>query len=90
MTTTLFDQALAAARQLPPRERARLVAAVVDELAEPIVTTPQPTNDAWEQLERLRKEFAQLPRSEGTVADQLERDRAERQAMLEGRSNVHA
>lgn len=33
MTQTFFEQALAAVRQLPPRERARLVAVVVEELA---------------------------------------------------------
>ena len=89
MTQTPFEQALATVRQLPPRERARLVAVVVEELA--MSTPPAPDdNAAWATLERLRREFAQLPRGEGTLADQLERDRAERQAMLEGQGNVHA
>jgi hypothetical protein len=42
MTQTVFEQALATVRQLPPRERARLVAVVVEELAvHPVVDHAQ-------------------------------------------------
>lgn len=57
MTQITFEQALATVRQLPPRERARLVAVVVEELAMPPVadhvqdarqfTLPAITGGAW-------------------------------------------
>ena len=56
MTPTTFDQVLAAARQLPPRERARLVAVVVEEL----VTVPAPprqNQDSWAQLDAFIDDF---------------------------------
>jgi len=89
MTTSSFDQILTAARQLPRSERAELIARLVHELvAEP--PSPGTSSDAWATMERLRHEFAHLPHDEGTLADQLERDRADRQALLEGRHDVHA
>jgi len=89
MTIRSFDQILTAARQLPRGERAELIARLVRELvAEP--PSPEMSSDAWATMERLRHEFAHLPHGEGTLADQLERDRADRQALLDGRHDVHA
>lgn len=94
MTITL-DQALAVARQLAPRDRAQLVAQLVTELVEPaapVAPTTATNGDAWERLEQLRREFAVLPRPAWTAAEQLERDRRERDDMLTGRpvNDVHA
>lgn len=59
MSTLTFDQTLAAARQLPPRERARLVALVVAELAEPAAPAPSSTPaDALDDLEQLISDAA--------------------------------
>lgn len=86
MTTLTFDQVLTSARQLAPHERAELIT----QLARDLAAAPVATSAAWATMERLRQEFAHLPRSEGTLADQLERDRTDRQALLEGQSDVHA
>ena len=54
----------------------------------PTIVAP---NDAWATMLRLQHEFAQMPRSGGTLAEQLERDRNEREAALigHGEENVH-
>jgi hypothetical protein len=58
MTPTLFDQVLAAARQLPPRERARLVAVVVEELAAPPTSVSAASDDVLAELDQLIAEAA--------------------------------
>jgi hypothetical protein len=51
MTTATVDQALALARQLPPRERARLIALIAQDMAiEPTPPPPSATSDPWAAL----------------------------------------
>ncbi|MCG8349464.1 MAG: hypothetical protein MI924_16990 [Chloroflexales bacterium] len=90
MTTLSFDQVLATARQLSPHDRARLVAVVVEELVSdhPLLTE----NDAWERLQRFREELYTLGPVLPTPAEQLDRDRRERDTILIGLGvdDVHA
>jgi len=94
MTIQTLDTVLTAARQLAPRDRARLVARIVEEMVEPTAAVaPQPANnDAWEQMNKIRAEFATLQPVAGSPAEQLERDRRERDEMLMGQAgaDVHA
>lgn len=53
MTTLTFDQVLTAIRQLPPHERAQLMAVVVTELAPP----PATESWSWAQLEAFITDF---------------------------------
>lgn len=86
MTTMTFEQVLSGARQLPPQERARLVATVVEELAAPPAEPAQSTtnNDAWERLNQFRTELAALEPRSMTLPEQLEADRRERDELLMG------
>lgn len=62
MTITL-DQALATARQLVPRERAQLVARIVEELVEPATAPPTgAATDTWAQLWQVADEIGAAPR----------------------------
>jgi hypothetical protein len=88
MADITLNQMFDLASRLPRTERAELVARLVHDLAaEPL--SPVTSSTAWETMERLRAEFAHLSHAEGTLADQLERDRADRQALLEGACDVH-
>jgi hypothetical protein len=89
--TTTFDQALTTARLLPPRERAQLVAQLVLELAEPYSPRPRMTDsEARAAIAELQAHFAAQGADVPLLSDQLQRDREERQAMLEGRSHVQS
>jgi hypothetical protein len=83
-----LDQALALARRLSARERARLIAALAAELAEPPHGESALANNAWANFQRLRDELAALP-ARRLASEQLEADRAERQVTLEGRGRAH-
>jgi hypothetical protein len=50
MTTATVDQALALARQLPPRDRARLIALIAHDLAIEPTPAPTATGDPWAAL----------------------------------------
>lgn len=86
MTTMTFEQVLSGARQLPPQERARLVATVVEELAAPRVEPASSitNNDAWDRLNQFRKELAALEPRSMTLPEQLEADRRECNELLMG------
>jgi len=89
MTTTdaiTLNQVLQLARQLPRSQRAELIA----QLARDLVTAdaaPDSPSDGWERLNAFRAELAaRYP--DARIGDQLDRDRRDRQAMIEGH-NVH-
>src|SRR3954469_22117147 len=87
MTATPFDQALTAARRLAPRERARLIAQLAEELVEPALAIEEAapsSEDAWERLSRFRDDLYALGPVSPTLAEQLDADRRERDAMLMG------
>ncbi len=67
MTQTTFEQALATVRQLPPRERARLVAVVVEELV------VQPVDNHAQAA----KQFTLPVITGGTWSDDIPTSRAE-------------
>jgi len=80
--TPTIDQVIELARQLPPETRVELVAQIVREL---VTDVPAPrTNDAWERLNQFRDELATLSPTSPTLAEQLDSDRRERQALIEG------
>ena len=95
MSTLSFEQVLAGARMLPPRERARLIA----RLAEDLIATPDASSaastraaDAWEQLNEVRQAFGQAQPVSPSPAEQLDQDRPERDELLMGQQDddVHA
>ena len=90
-------QVLDLAHQLPRPQRAELIAQLARDL---VAETPAPTlrhgsgeppatNDAWERLNAFREELAALEPLARTLAEQLDSDRRERQASIEGRERVH-
>jgi len=91
MTTTTpaitLRQVLDLAHQLPRPQRAELIAQLARDLVAEEATPTPPTNDAWARMARLREELATLPANR-LASEQLDADRAERQAMLEG-EHVH-
>lgn len=91
MQSATYDEALAVARRLPLPERLRLASTLAGEAAGALagVSAPNLTTDTgWERWERLRSELSARPIGATSMAAQLERDRNERQAALEGR-DVH-
>jgi len=90
MTTTdsiTLNQVLQLAHQLPRPQRAELIAQLARDLVDAEIAPPALPNDAWERLAQLRAELAALPATRSAGA-QLDTDRAERQAMIEG-DRVH-
>lgn len=84
-TTTDFDQALAIIRRLDRPTQARLVAQVVQELAqETAVPSPQVT-DPRATLAEIRAHFAKLGPVSPSMGEQLELDRQHRADLLEGK-----
>lgn len=90
MAIASFDQVLAEARQLTPRERARLVASIVAELAEPAaqLAPETPTDTAWMRLNAFYEEIERLGPAAPSVSAQLADDRRTRQEHIEGRDRV--
>lgn len=93
MVPLTFDQVFDLASQLSRAQRAELIARLVRDLAsEPDVSAPAVvSNDAWERLQQFRDELYALGPVTPTPAEQLERDRRERDALLMGglNDNVH-
>lgn len=100
MTTTTptitLRQVLDLAHQLPRSQRAELIAQLARDLVAEEATPTEsrqkegpPTNDAWERLNAFRAELAALDRPPRTLAEQLDADRRERQASIEGQERVH-
>jgi hypothetical protein len=89
--TPTLDQVLDLAHRLPRTQRAELVAQIVRELAAPesAANIPSP-EDPWQRLDHFRDELATLSPASPTLAEQLDRDRRERQAMIEGSGHGHA
>lgn len=67
MPTHTFDQALATVRQLPPRERARLVAVIVEELA--ALPAGAPAADSDDVLDELDQLIAEASHAGPAAAD---------------------
>jgi hypothetical protein len=92
--TTTFAEVLAGARMLTPTERARLIALLAEELAlraQASNTAAQAAYDeAWARWDRLRADLAALGPTTPTLAEQLDQDRRERDAMLMGRTDDDA
>lgn len=84
-TTTDYDQALVLIRRLDRPTQARLVAQVVQELAQ---ETPAPApriTDPHAVLAEIRAHFAKLGPVSPSPAEQLELDRQHRADLLEGK-----
>ena len=79
-----YEQALELIRRLDRPTQARLIAQVVQELAtQPAPVLPQ-VADPRAALAALRAHFAALGPTMPSAAEQLEHDRQQRAAMLEG------
>ncbi len=99
MVTITLDQIIDLAHQLPRAQRAELIARLARDLAlEPTHTQAAASADvpamtvsqAHTTLAELRAGYSTLPRPRLTLGEQLEQDRAERQASIEGQPYVHA
>lgn len=88
--TNRYDEVLALAQRLPLAEQLRLVSALTSAaagtLGQRATATSEP--DGWERWAQLRAELSARPAGATSMAGQLDRDREERQATLEGR-DVH-
>lgn len=84
-TTTDFDQALAIIRRLDRPTQARLVAQVVQELANERDAALRRSHEAWTKLAELREEFRRLGPVSPSAGEQLELDRQHRADLLEGK-----
>ena len=89
MTTTIptLDQVLDLAQKLPKAQRGELIARLAIALTTDIPPnmTPDEGRAAWAQL---RESMRALPKERPTLAEQLETDRRERQAMIEGSAST--
>ena len=72
MNKPTLDQALSIARQLAPRDRALLVARIVEEMAEPVTEAATAvTTDAWTHLWQAADEIGAAPqRKNQAISDQ--------------------
>jgi hypothetical protein len=70
MSTITFDQVLTTARQLPPHERARLIACLAEELVSPRHDDAT-GNDAWERLKQIGADIAASPQIGLSLTDEL-------------------
>lgn len=91
--TVSLDQVQQLADRLSPLDQARLIEHLSRRIVPALVARPAAPadlrgEDAWTKLEQLRAELAALP-AERLASEQLEADRAERQASIEGRGRVH-
>jgi hypothetical protein len=92
MTTTdipTLDHVRTLAARLPRQARAELIAWLALDLAAPVPSvdaplTPRQARDAWAAL---RDELSALPQGPTTMAEQLDRDRQERDSVLMGTSS---
>jgi hypothetical protein len=95
MTTTsdiiTLDQVLNLAKRLPPIDQVRLIERLtpqIEHALEQAISTTQAPNDAWERMAQLREELAAIG-ADRLAGDQLDTDRRERQALIEGSGRVH-
>ncbi|NJO82459.1 MAG: hypothetical protein HC828_06305 [Blastochloris sp.] len=84
-TRTEYDQALAIIRRLDRSTQARLVAQVVQELADDRDATLRRSHEAWMRLAELREEFRRLGPVSPSAGEQLDLDRQHRADFLEGK-----
>ncbi|MGB9632341.1 MAG: hypothetical protein ACPL8I_03350 [Chloroflexaceae bacterium] len=84
-TTSDYEQALAIIRRLDRQSRARLVAQVVQELADERDMALQRSHEAWTRLAELREEFRRLGPVSPSAGEQLDLDRQHRADLLEGK-----
>ncbi|MCS6881218.1 MAG: hypothetical protein RMK84_03075 [Oscillochloridaceae bacterium] len=83
--TSDYEQALAIIRRLDRQSRARLVAQVVQELADERDMALQRSHEAWARLAELREEFRRLGPVSPSAGEQLDLDRQHRADLLEGK-----
>lgn len=91
MADLSFNQVLDLASRLPRAQRAELIARLVHDLAaEPADHTAatEASADAWEWLQQFRDELYALGPVTPPPAEQRERDRHERDAMLMGHAST--
>lgn len=89
MTNVTLDEVERLANQLTPLDQVRLIEHLSRQIAPALATQiAPPVNNAWERLEQLREELTSLPATR-LASEQLEADRAERQAQLEGRNRAY-
>jgi hypothetical protein len=90
--TPTREQILVLARRLSPADQAYLVAQLAPAIAEALEAPARSTSDdAWRRLDQLREEFRAMEPGPVSMAEQLDRDRRERDAALRGEnSDVHA
>lgn len=90
-TTTLYDEALAAARRLTLADRLRLASALVSDAASAVAPMPHPyrsfmtPDEARAALAEIRDYLASLPQPRRTLGEQLDADRRDRMRALMGR-----
>jgi hypothetical protein len=90
MADLSFNQVLDLASRLPRAQRAELIVRLVRDLAaEPAdyASVAEVSADAWERLQQFRDELYALGPVTPSPAEQLERDRYERDAMLMGHAS---
>jgi hypothetical protein len=85
IVTTDYEQALAIIRRLDRPTQARLVAQVVQELAQEAPTPSTQVTDPRATLAEIRAHFAKLGPVSLSVGEQLELDRQHRADLLEGK-----
>jgi hypothetical protein len=83
--TTDYDHALELIRRLDRPTQARLVAQVVQELANERDATLRRSHEAWTRLAELREEFRRLGPVSPSAGEQLDLDRQHRADFLEGK-----
>lgn len=83
--TSDYEQALAIIRRLDRQSRARLVAQVVQKLADERDMALQRSHEAWTRLAELREEFRRLGPVSPSAGEQLDRDWQHRADLLEGK-----
>jgi hypothetical protein len=83
--TTDYDQILELVRRLDRPTQARLVAQVVQELADERDAALRRSHEAWTRLAKLREEFRQLGPVSPSAGEQLDLDRQHRADLLEGK-----
>ena len=83
--TTDYDHALELIRRLDRPMQARLVAQVVQELANERDAALRRSHEAWTRLAELREEFRRLGPFSPSAGEQLDLDRQHRADFLEGK-----
>jgi len=82
-----LDQALAMARRLSPQNQAALITRLIQGLVSSPTPAPPAPGDAWTQWAALRDEIGR-EHPDARLAERLEADRRERDAVLGGNSEA--